>query len=225
MNYVIKEIRITYGHRSVYDIGSTNNYEEAKKIYENTIDSVAVNFNVNDDFFVRKEERSKRQWKYFIGYIDDNETSSEIIVDITADPESNESIFTWGDDPNTKIDGYYIDPSESYESKIQHTTGNNNVNDNHDVYATKEEAESALAFARISQLIHNDHRFGGLVTTKEWDNTDMIKYQIVRMWSGKLGVQNTYADYSYLSFHTEKQRDCFLKENKELVMKYLMVQE
>ena len=36
MNYVIKEIRITYGHRSVYDIGLTNNYEEAKKIYENS---------------------------------------------------------------------------------------------------------------------------------------------------------------------------------------------
>lgn len=224
MNYIIKEVQTKYSETSTYSIAVTSDYEDAKKIYHDVIDKVIPDFDFSSENFTTREETTKHRWTYFIGYIDNNDTSSEIIVDIVNDePKLDELPLTWAEDPNTNIDGYYIDPSASYNSKVQQSTRNTNRDFNHDIYSTEDEAKSALAFAWLTQLMHNDHRYGGLITPDEWKDTGMVKYQIVRMWSNKLGIQDTYTDYNYLSFHSSEQRDLFLKENKELIKDYLMI--
>lgn len=115
------------------------------------------------------------------------------------------------------ISGYYI----SSASKIS-SLSNMSVPENYNVFATEKQAKSALAMARISQIMANDERFGGVITDKEWNNCTTIKYIIMRMKDDiNTGCTNSYW---FLAFHTSKQRDLFLEENKDLVKDYLMIE-
>ncbi|MBP5220585.1 MAG: hypothetical protein J6034_07790 [Bacteroidaceae bacterium] len=91
-----------------------------------------------------------------------------------------------------------------------------------DIFATEKQAKSALAMARISQIMANDPRFGGVITDEEWGNEEVCKYEIARVreriWSGV-----TYTHYHRLAFHTAEQRDLFLEEHEDLVNDYLMI--
>lgn len=91
------------------------------------------------------------------------------------------------------------------------------------LYITKKQAKSALAMAQISQIMSNDERFGGPITDEEWGNVKVNKYIIHR--SGKSTITKTFinSSYSFLAFHTEKQRNSFLEENEDLVKDYLMI--
>lgn len=225
MVYIIKETQKRDAKCSTYSIAVTEDYNEAIKVYNDIINQITSDTE-DDNHIITREEKSKSQWKFFIGYDDDFDNSTEVVVTIQDNmPKMEELPLTWAEDPNTKISGYYIDPSEPYSRKITEANDNENNEFNYDIYATVDEAKSSLAFARITQLMHNDHRYGGLITPDEWLDTQSIKYQIIRMWSGKLGIANTYSDYNYLSFHSEEQRDLFLKENKELIKDYLMIKE
>ena len=97
-----------------------------------------------------------------------------------------------------------------------------NVPSNYNVFATEKQAKSALAMARISQIMANDERFGGSITDEEWDN-GTIKYCIMRHYNYIITVGNSQIEYYFLAFHTPKQRDLFLKENEDLVRDYLMI--
>ena len=90
------------------------------------------------------------------------------------------------------------------------------------LFATKKQAKSALAMAQISQIIANDERFGGPITDEEWGNTNIKKW-VIRRRNNDVFVDWTYYWYFFIAFHTEKQRDLFLKENEDLVKDYLMV--
>ena len=89
-------------------------------------------------------------------------------------------------------------------------------------FATKKQAKSALAMAQISQIMANDKRFGGVFTDEEWRDRYVIKYiidrdaNVISCWKGD-------CKYKFLAFHTEEQRKLFLKENKDLVKDYLMI--
>lgn len=74
-------------------------------------------------------------------------------------------ISKWRDNKLAKISGYYIDV---LNSDITEITGAFNDKYNSNIFATKKLAKSALAMARISQIIANDERFGGVITDKEW---------------------------------------------------------
>ncbi len=90
------------------------------------------------------------------------------------------------------------------------------------LFATEKQAKSALAMAQISQIMANDKRFGGIITDEEWGIYKIDKYVISRLGKSiihKACLNNTY---HFLAFHTEKQRDLFLKENTDLVKDYLM---
>ncbi len=91
-----------------------------------------------------------------------------------------------------------------------------------DAFATEKQAKSALAMAQISQIIANDERFGGVVTDEEWNNDKLGKYCIYRC-RNKIGKRTSVVMYIFLAFHTEEQRDLFLKENEDLVKDYLMI--
>lgn len=123
-------------------------------------------------------------------------------------------IKKWRDYVNANIYGYFID-SDSHI--VNHSGYNTYINYN--VFATEKQAKSALAMARISQIMANDNRFGGTITDEEW-NTDK-KYIIIRR-GNNLGIETRYC-YEYLAFHTNKQAELFLKENEDLIKMYYMI--
>lgn len=123
-------------------------------------------------------------------------------------------------DTNPKVKGYYI--LGNMIKSLNLIYSGTLDNDNHDVFATEKQAKSALAMAQISQIMANDERFGGIVTDKEWDCNVSFKYVIERC--GNKIIKNIYYNiYHFLAFHTNKQRDLFLKENEDLVKDYLMI--
>lgn len=123
----------------------------------------------------------------------------------------------WRDDETADITGYFIDANSEL---IQLNVGLNRAH-NHNAFATKKQAKSALAMAQISQIMANDKRFGGVVTDKEW-NAGIDKYIIERMFN-TIETDWCHREYCFLAFHTAKQRDLFLKENEDLVKAYLMI--
>jgi hypothetical protein len=100
---------------------------------------------------------------------------------------------------------------------------------NQAVFHTKKQAKSALAMAKISQIMAHDKRFGGPVTDDEWADHSIPKYSIRRLsYGGKeivksCGIYGACEFYELLSFHTFEQLSLFLKENCDLVDDYLMV--
>ena len=90
------------------------------------------------------------------------------------------------------------------------------------VFANEKQAKRAKAYAIITQIIANDNRFGGAITDEEWGDQTTNKYAI-RRWSGYLDVENLCYAYNPISFHTKEQRDLFLKENKQLLKDYFMI--
>ena len=129
-------------------------------------------------------------------------------------------IKRWRDDKYALIDGYFI-RHDSNIVKIS-TDGVYNKENNYNVFATEKQAKSALAMARISQIMANDARFGGIVTDKEWKNDSISKYCIDRQ-KNEINKEFCYICFSFLAFHTAEQRDLFLKENEDLVKDYLML--
>ena len=96
---------------------------------------------------------------------------------------------------------------------------------NQAVFHTKEQAKSALAMAKISQIMAHDERFGGPVTDDEWTDSSMPKYSIHRLGPGGKEIvksKDMYGVYEFLSFHTYEQASLFLEENGDLVNDYLM---
>lgn len=125
----------------------------------------------------------------------------------------------WRDDKTALIEGYCI----NFDSKIFHTaTKYNNTSDNYNIFAKEKQAKSALAMARISQIMANDKRFGGVITDEEMKTPGFVKYAIFRNFF-KIEVGEVHWSYAFLSFHTPEQRDLFLKENEDLVKDYLMI--
>lgn len=124
----------------------------------------------------------------------------------------------WRDNEYKRISGYSILPN----SNIAHYSALSNIFKNYNIFATEKQAKSALAMARISQIMANDKRFGGPVTDKEWENINTFKYVIVRD-NNTIFCTSFFQRYWLLAFHTLEQRDLFLKENEDLVRDYLMI--
>ena len=121
------------------------------------------------------------------------------------------------DDTDITIKGYSL--SGGRTSYWEHLS---NVFDNYDTFATEKQAKSAIAMARISQIMANDKRFGGVVTDEEWKNDMIAKNTIVRK-NNNYSVDSAYMRYSFLAFHTQEQRELFIKENMDLIKDYLMI--
>ena len=124
----------------------------------------------------------------------------------------------WRDNPNSFFYGYYITTTSDIQKCSSLFL---NIPCNYSTFATEKQAKSALAMARISQIMANDERFGGVVTDEEW-NRRGFKYTIGRNENTIEKVVYT-TTWQFLAFHTEKQRDLFLSENEDLVKDYLMI--
>ena len=121
----------------------------------------------------------------------------------------------WRDNEYKTISGYYTHS----DSRITYSKDHKNTKENYNIFATEKQAKSALAMARISQIMANDKRFGGIVTDEEW--TDKSWYSIIRI-NNDLRTA-TRLCYELLAFHTKKQADLFLEENRDLVKDYYMM--
>lgn len=121
----------------------------------------------------------------------------------------------WRDNEYKTISGYYTHT----DSRIIYSEDHSNTKENYNLFATKKQAKSALAMAQISQIMANDERFGGVVTDEEW--TDKSWYSIIRI-NNDLRTATRFC-YELLAFHTKKQADLFLEENRDLVKDYYMM--
>lgn len=92
---------------------------------------------------------------------------------------------------------------------------------NYDVFESQKQAKSALAMARISQLMAHDERYGGVVTEEEWKGNTR-KYCIER-FHDVVACSPHEGQWCFLAFHTVEQRELFLSENERLVKNYLMI--
>lgn len=127
-------------------------------------------------------------------------------------------IRTYKDLINNKIEvkGYYI----TNISNINDANGFAN-DSNKNIALSEKVAKSMLAMAMISQLMPY---YGGEITDEEWnDNYKSSKYVITKQGNNCIDVNEYFARYHFLAFHTAEQRDEFLKYNEQLVKDYLMI--
>lgn len=93
-------------------------------------------------------------------------------------------------------------------------------NNNRNIFLNEKYAKSVLAMAQISQLIPY---YGGKITNDEWNDNSIKKYVIYKSCN-HVNVDVVFAKYELLAFHTQEQRDEFLKNNEQLVKDYLMIE-
>ena len=124
----------------------------------------------------------------------------------------------WRDRTGLKVSGYFIDEENNFSVLRDFPYSK----PSYDIFATKAQAKSALAMARISQIMANDERFGGVVTNEEWANTYTPKLIITRV-KNQIFKDANFGTYHFLAFHTKEQRDLFIEENEDLLKDYLMI--
>lgn len=173
--------------------------------------------------------------KEWVNIIFDNMETKEIKINVPDGYEIDKENSTfecikfkpiakkWRDNKENIIKGYYISSLSSI-NPTPSTTCSHYISENYNVFATKKQAKSALAMAQISQIMANDERFGGVVTDEEWEKGTTRFYTIERCKERINFCSNyTHGNYNFLAFHTEEQRNLFLKENEDLVKDYLMI--
>lgn len=82
--------------------------------------------------------------------------------------------------------------------------------------------KSAMSMARISQIMANDERFGGVITDEEW-STEHFKKFVIKRINGRIILSPSGLAYYFLAFHTKEQAELFMKENEDLVKDYYML--
>lgn len=182
---------------------------------------------------------SLKEWENIIF---DNMETKEVKIEIPEGYEIDKENSTfekivfkpivkrWRDNKEHTIKGYYIDALSSIRpmtSAIIH----HNTFENRNVFATEKQAESALAMAQISQIMANDERFGGVFDKFDGTNDPCgvrafaiirTKYKLKNPEINIIQVSGT-DPYCFLTFKEYKYAELFLKENKDLVKDYLMI--
>ena len=128
----------------------------------------------------------------------------------------DKGVKTWDDLIGKQIpDSYKWIDAKSY---IMNACGKFGLIDKN-VFVDGKHAKSALAMAQISQLMPY---FGGSITDEEWES-NIMKYCIARDHKNLIYRSFVWHEYHILAFHTEEQRNNFIKYNEQLVNDYLML--
>lgn len=95
------------------------------------------------------------------------------------------------------------------------------IEGNQNIFINEQHAKSALAMAKISQLMPY---YGGRITADEWNDAGLEKYAISRIGCD-LDRYRAYSCYNFVAFRTKENRDRFLsrKENVRLIKDYFMI--
>lgn len=129
---------------------------------------------------------------------------------------NNSSESSLSDTLNT-VNGYCIEYQNGRSTYISEYPNDGKVT----LFRNIKYSKSAVALAKISQIIVNDTRFGGPITDEEWNN-DTMKYTILRI-DNTIDVDENDSVFRVLAFHTPEQRDAFLKEYIDLIKDYFML--
>lgn len=154
--------------------------------------------------------------------IDDNRLR---IVEETKEP--------WRMSEEAMVDGFYVLPFQRLilsgacitNTTIREVKNVKYEKQNRIIFAKKQQAQASIAAAQISQIIANDERFGGEVTDKEWKRTGVITYSIIYKYNGEIVIFEDAGFRTLLSFHTYEQADLFLKEYRDIVEQYFMIEK
>lgn len=178
-----------------------------------------------------KQQRSKKENNMSSRKLNNNEDVKEQIITppegYEIDKENNtfECIkfkriqpVAWKDTVKQQ-NGFIIDNTAEFCTRLVEIAGDFNKLC---IFYTEKQARSAIAMARISQIMANDERFGGVVTDDEWNNSKIIKYCIKKCF-GSWTIDYFWNDYSFLAFHTSEQCQLFVEENEDLIKQYLMI--
>ena len=81
---------------------------------------------------------------------------------------------------------------------------------------------SCIAALKISKLL--DLSYGGIITSKEWEDETIVKYNIECI-AGNIVCNEVRHNYGFISFRTDKMRKEFMshKENVELIKQFFMI--
>lgn len=146
--------------------------------------------------------------------LNDYEISPQADKDIIVLRKKKSKYPKWED--LGEIRGYHIYPDSSIGALTEaYRTSRGNGN----IFLTEKHAKSALAMAQISQLIP----YYGKITNDEWNDNSIKKYVIYKSYN-HVNVDVVFTKYELLAFHTQEQRDEFLKNNEQLVKDYLMIE-
>lgn len=145
--------------------------------------------------------------------LEDYEISQQSGEEIIILRKKNHKHPKWED--LNRISGCYITDNCSIRPATNVIANKENKN----IFLTEKYAKSALAMAQISQLMPY---YGGEITNEEWGNSSS-KY-IIDKYDNRINISFHRNAYYFLAFHTSEQRDEFLKNNKQLVKDYLMIE-
>lgn len=149
-----------------------------------------------------------------------NEDAKKVLKEV-FNIEYHPIIRTYQDliDNRLKLNGYFINGKcklASYNIIAQKDFSE-------DVAASEKVAKSMLAMAQISQLMPY---YGGEITDDEWISGS-LKFGIIASKDANNNLtiirKSIFTMKSFLTFHTQEQRDNFIKYNEQLVKDYLMI--
>lgn len=140
------------------------------------------------------------------GYVVDLENSTPTEIKLKR-------VLSWIENTDILIDGFYPDPSTG--EILQGTAVNT---DNNCIYPTEALAKSAQALARLTQIMYYDPRFKS-------ESTEISKYfSIDKYQEDRVIIRSTNYRENVLCFDSRPKAHLFLKEFKDLVYTYLMVE-
>lgn len=131
--------------------------------------------------------------------------------------KKNEEIRTVRDLLHTEpIEGYYIDMSSKLVKREPTLISSDEVN----TFYSEKYAKSALAMAKISQLLPY---YGGEITSEEWVDAELPKF-IITNTRNTVVVSTAFVFVSFLAFRSLDYAKRFLANNKRLVEDYLLIE-
>lgn len=112
-----------------------------------------------------------------------------------------------------RIEGHYINNHSTikYAEYSNASTNDNNKN----IFKSKKQALSALAYAQLTQLMAAT----GDCDNIDWEDVNSTKYCIVRFNGGIIKYVTDVYHY-FLAFNTESVRDEFLEKHQELIRQF-----
>lgn len=122
-----------------------------------------------------------------------------------------DDIKTWEDFKRSTKNDLKIDIDTMYDTPFFYTPA---------FTGSEKFSKALIAMIKIWKLMPY---YGGMITDEEWEDNTCVKYVI---WRNINGIKESFFcyDYEFLAFHTEQQRDEFLKYNEQLVKDCLMLE-
>lgn len=140
-----------------------------------------------------------------------DEAMDVLIRDNFTDEELKPKVTRWED--LGRIEGWFIcGDSSLIDIEVDC------IDENRNLFATKEQAEGVLAMAQLSQLmkhVNGDWK-------PDWKDGDKTKY-IINYCNGEIMWNEVLVSTEFLAFPTPEIRDQFAKDHRDLILEYFKI--